>query len=138
VHVKHDTGPNRSNREDWSADSRPPALDGIQRSYHVSATSRWPLIRVTIRHHYILCSWQWATSSWLSICVPTYGPLSLWLTNCVLTLIYIILVMISLFFLFVSLVIVCICDPGSQKSTLWQNSHFELMLDTYLPLYTDW
>jgi len=102
------TGPNRCNSEDWSADSCLPVFGGIPHCYHVNAASCWPLIRVTIRHHYILCSWQRATTRWLSICVSIYCPLSLWLTNCVLTLtyVYITRVMIFLFFLFVSLVVV--------------------------------
>jgi len=77
VHVRHDTGSNRYNSKDWSADSCLPAFSGTPRYDHVNATFCWPLIRVTIRHHYTLRSWQRAMFHWLSICVPIDDPLSL-------------------------------------------------------------
>jgi len=77
VHVRHDTGPNCYNSKDWSADSCLPAFSGIPPYDHVNAASCWPLIRVTIRHYYILHSWQRAMSLWLSICVPIDDPLSI-------------------------------------------------------------
>jgi len=66
----------------------------------------WPLVCVTIRHHFTLRSCLSATFNWPSICAPSDDSLSVADQLCVDYLIYryIACILIFLFFLFVGLV----------------------------------
>jgi len=81
--------------EDWSADSRLPVTDGIQHCDHVNAT---PLALDPCNDPPLLHPLQLAVGHIppaVNLCAHPRALLSLWLTSCMLTLIYILLLCLS-------------------------------------------